>query len=110
LIVASDADEKTVEERIQTFKDACVEANIPFRKEKEQICFVIPRRNIETWLAYLRGESVDELKVYRKYDNESDCRAQVVNLDEMCRRQALKPEPPPPSLVATCDEFKRIFN
>jgi hypothetical protein len=108
LIVASDADDKTVDERIQTFKAACAEASMPFRKEGERVIFVIPRRNIETWLAYLRGQMVNEADAYPKYDNESDCRDQVAKLDDMCRRQRLEPEPPPPSLASACSEFKRI--
>jgi hypothetical protein len=108
LIVASDADDKTVEERIQTFKDACADAKVPFRKEGDRVTFVIPRRNIETWLAYLRGQVVNEVDAYPKYDNESDCRGQVTKLDELCCRQKLEPEPPPPSLAAACSEFKRV--
>jgi hypothetical protein len=87
LIVASDADDRAVDERIQTFKDACAEANVPFRKEGERVIFVIPRRNIETWLAYLRGQSVNEVDAYPKYDNEGDCRGQVTKLHDLCRRQ-----------------------
>ena len=108
LIVASDADDKEVEERIQTFKDACAEAAISFRQDNERVVFVIPKRNIETWLAYLRGEQVDETRVYPKYESESDCKNQVTRLDEMCRRQILEPELPPPSLIAACSEFQRI--
>ena len=108
LIVASDADDKTVEERIQTLKDACAEASVPFRKDGERVIFVIPRRNIETWLAYLRGQLVNEVDRYPKYDNEGDCREQVTKLDDLCRRQKLEPEPPPQSLVTACSECKRI--
>jgi hypothetical protein len=110
LIAASDADDKTVEERIQTFKDACADTNVPFRRNDERVIFVILWRNIETWLAYLRGQPVNEIDAYPKYENESDCRAQVAKLHDLCRRQKLEPEPPPPSLVAACAEFKRIAN
>jgi hypothetical protein len=108
LIVAADADDMTVEERIRTLKDACAGVAVPFRQDDEHVIFVIPRRNIETWLAFLRGESVNEVDAYRKYDNESDCRGQVAKLDDCCRRKKLEPDPPPPSLAATCAEFKRI--
>ena len=107
LIVASDADDKTVEQRIQTFKAMCAEAGVPYRNEGERVAFIIPRRNIETWLAFLRGENVNEVQSYRKYGYEAECRDQVVRLDEMCRRQKLEPEPPP-SLETACNEFKRI--
>lgn len=107
LIVASDADDKTVDERIQTFRNMCAEEGVAFRNEGERVAFIIPRRNIETWLAYLRGEAVDEIQSYPKYSYESQCRDQVVRLDEMCRQQTLGPQPPP-SLECTCKEFKRI--
>lgn len=109
LIVASDADDKTVNERIQTFRNMCDEAGVAFRKEGERIALIIPRRNIETWLAYLRGEAVNEVESYRKYGFESECREQVVRLDEMCRQQKLAPQPPA-SLESACNEFKRIAN
>ena len=109
LIVASDADDKTVDERIQTFRNMCAEAGVGFRNEGERVAFIIPRRNIETWLAYLRGEAVNEIDRYPKYGFESECRDQVVRLDEMCRQQRLAP-PPPPSLESACNEFKRIEN
>lgn len=110
LIVAADADDKTVEERIATFRQSCDEASVPFRRDQERVVFVIPRRNIESWLAYLRGQVVNEIERYPKYENESDCRAQVTKLDELCRLQRLSPEPPPPSLVSACSEFQRIAN
>jgi hypothetical protein len=108
LIVAADADNLTVEERIQTFKQACAEAQVPFRQEREKVAFIIPCRNIETWLAYLRREPVNETDAFPKCDFESDCQSQVVALDEMCRRQSLEPRPVPPSLVSACEEFQRI--
>jgi hypothetical protein len=108
LIVASDADDKTVEQRIETFKRACADADVPFRSDRERVCFVIPRRNIETWLAYLRDQAVSEATTYAKYDNESDCRDQVARLDVLCRRQRLEPEPAPQSLLTACSEYRRL--
>jgi hypothetical protein len=110
LVIGCDADNKTAEDRIQMLRDACAEAGVPFRRNEERIALAIPKRNIETWLAYLRGTSVNEIEVYPKYENERDCRDQVVRLDDLCRRQRLEPEPPPPSLLLACEEFKRIAN
>jgi len=106
LIVTSDADDMTVNARVQTFKAACDEAGVPFRQDGERVLFIIPRRNIETWLAYLRGEQVNEVDPYRKYRCESECRDQVARLDRMCRENELDPEPPP-SLEYACNEFGR---
>jgi hypothetical protein len=108
LIVGCDADDETVPGRIQSLRDACDEVGVPFRQANERIVFVIPKRNIETWLAYLRAESVNEVAAYRKYAYESDCRDQVAALDEMCAHQSLEPEPAPPSLLLACAEFNRL--
>jgi hypothetical protein len=107
LIVCMDADTQTVEDRVKSLRKACTDAGVPFRGEGEQVCFVVPKRNIETWLAYLRGEPVDEQAEYRKYACPSDCQRDVEHLDEMCRQQKLKPVPPP-SLSHACEEFKRL--
>ena len=107
LIVASDADNQTVSEQIQTFRQACVEAKVPFRNNGEHVAFIIPRRNIETWLAYLRGETVDEVTTYRKYQDPSECRSEVARLDDMCRKQKLE-DKPPSSLESACVEFGRV--
>jgi len=108
LIIGCDADDQTVENRIQSLRDACTAAGVPFRSNTESIAFAIPKRNIETWLAYLRGTIVNENDAYPKYKFESECREQVARLDEMCQNQKLEPAPPPPSLANACDEFKRI--
>jgi len=109
LIVATDADTQGVESRIRSFAHACDDAGVPFREQSERVIFVVPKRNIETWFAYLRGENPNERDTYPKYDSESDCRNDVVRLDEMCRQQRLAPQPPP-SLEFACNEFKRIEN
>jgi hypothetical protein len=108
LVVGCDADNETVEGRLQRLRDACVAADVPFRTPNERIVFALPKRNIETWLAYLRGENVNENDVYPKYHYESDCRGQVTHLNKMCQNQRLEPTPPLPSLVLACDEFNRI--
>jgi hypothetical protein len=108
LLVATDADARTVQDRLQGFAKACQDANVPFREENEKVVFIVPRRNIETWFAYLRGETVNESEIYPRHDCENDCRCEVDRLDEMCRQQRLEPVPPPPSLAAACDEFRRI--
>jgi hypothetical protein len=107
LIVGTDADKLSVEERVKSLMKACTEGGIPLREEGEQVCFAVPKRNIETWLAYLRGESVDEQTEYRKYDCPSDCQQDVEHLDEMCRQRKFRPDPPP-SLSHACEEFKRL--
>ena len=107
LIVATDADTQEVSERLRSFELACQNENIPFRQANEQVIFVVPKRNIETWFAYLRGETVNEADPYRKYTTENDCRQDVARLDKMCRQQRLE-HGVPASLQQACGEFVRI--
>jgi hypothetical protein len=107
LFVLTDADVMSVGERTATFEKKCREEGIPWRVSHEPVMLIIPRRNIETWLAYLRGENIDEAIEYPKYAAESDCREEVRALDEMCKRKSLR-QPAPPSLDAACLELKRF--
>ncbi len=107
LIVFTDADAMGVEGRVRTLERQCREEKIPFRGKEEPVMLMIPARNIETWLAYLRGEAVNEKDKYSKYDAESDCRDQVARLDALCQKGKLPPDPPP-SLERACDEWDRF--
>lgn len=107
LFVLTDADAHTVAERIETLAKKCREEHVSWREAEEPIMLIIPRRNIETWLAYLRGQDVDETLVYPKYAAEADCRDEVRGLDEMCKRRTLR-QPAPPSLETACREFERF--
>jgi hypothetical protein len=105
LAVVIDADIKKIEERIKDFDDACRAEGISCRDKKEKVAFIIPKRNIETWLRYLRDEDFDEQEPYNKYKgNESLCAPQVKKLDEMCRDNGL-PENAPHSLKLACKEY-----
>lgn len=107
LIVCTDADSLSVEERMKSFTKTCMDAGVPFRRTGEHVCFLVPKRNIETWLAYLRGERIDEQTAYSKYRCPSDCQRDVERLDEMCRQQELRPGAPP-SLSHACAEFEHF--
>jgi hypothetical protein len=107
LIILTDTDTMTVKKRIQTLRKECSAKGVDWRKQGEAVLLITPKRNIETWLAYLRGETVDEEREqpYPKYDAESDCRDQVNELHKMCDKGKLR-EPAPASLVAACEEWK----
>ena len=107
LIAITDADTMTVQDRIGTLEKQCRENQVAVRRPDEAVLMMIPGRNIETWLAYLRATEVNETDAYPKYAAESDCRDQVIALDEMCRAGELR-QPAPPSLEAACEEWKRF--
>ncbi len=111
LVVVIDADTKSVADRIRDFETACKDKAVEPRQKNDKVLYVIPKRNIETWLAYLRGEKVDEdtEKKRLKHGNESDCHPDVDKLDAMCKKGELATAPPP-SLERCCEEFKAFWH
>ena len=107
LTVGTDADTLSVAERIATLNQECQRQGISPRTAPEPVIMVVPKRNIETWFAYIRGESPNEADAYPRYPNESDCRNDVRTLDEMCRSGKLR-DPAPPSLQAACSEYQKM--
>jgi hypothetical protein len=66
LVVGTDADEVTVQQRAQRLDDALRDAGCDARTQQERIALWLPRWNIETWLLFLRGDDVDEGINYKK--------------------------------------------
>ncbi len=113
LIVCTDADELEVNQRIKDLNEACNKAMIEPRRDDEPVSMIIPKWNIETWLAYLRGESFDENKKdnrpsSRYTGREKECKDQVQRLIEMCYDKQRLNEPAPASLKAACKEYKKL--
>ncbi|MCX6842951.1 MAG: hypothetical protein NTX53_11790 [candidate division WOR-3 bacterium] len=105
LIAVIDADAGSVQDRIDELSEACSSRQIPFRTADEAVAIAVPRRNIETWIHYLRQNSVSEEIEYPKLKNPSECRDAVDTLLEQCRGTGLK-EDAPPSLAAACSEYQ----
>jgi len=112
LIVVIDADTGSVKNREAQLQQACEDANVPVRQRNELVLHVIPKRAINTWLAYLDGQSVDETTDYangryafRKC--ESAVSSLVKRLHGMCEVEQLR-QGAPPSLHHACKEFERI--
>lgn len=72
LIVLIDADSRSVQERHDQLDAILREQTLPPRSSHEAIVLCIPRRHIETWIAFLLGRQVDET---------TDCKAMVRNED-----------------------------
>ena len=75
------------------------------RGADERVAVLLPKRNIETWLAYLGGETVDEHSAYPKLSFASQCQPQVSTLLDGCRKDQLR-APVPPSLTQACAEYR----
>jgi hypothetical protein len=107
LIILIDADTQEVAERLRQLESALVEAGIPPREPGEHIGIFIPKRNIETWIYYLEGDTVTEEKIYDHLARESDCSSSVEALARK-RREPL-PENAPLSMQIACSELERIL-
>lgn len=101
-----DGDNRGVEGRIAQLLQACQDNQVASPEQCERVAIFVPTSNIETWIAYLGGESIDEAKRdYPRLPRERDCRQHVGNLVEMCRENRLR-DPAPVSLVAACDQYR----
>lgn len=108
LIVITDADTQSTAVRRAQLDTACDEKEIPRRDDGDPVLVIVPRRNIETWLAYLGGATVDENTAYRKLKRESDCVTQANSLYRMCHDEQRLDEGAPPSLREACGEYPKL--
>ena len=107
LVVMTDGDGDGIRKRMNQLDEACDKENIGRRKSDDKVAVFIPTRNIETWLAYLDGESVDETQSYPRLEEEGECKRHVTTLIQMCNANKLRP-PAPPSLQAACEEYEKL--
>ena len=106
LLVMMDGDNRGVDGRIAELDAACGQSDVPSRRSGEHVLVFVPTWRIETWLAYLGGEAVDERKRdYPRLARQGDCQRHVDELADMCGRGKLR-RPAPPSLVAACAEYR----
>jgi hypothetical protein len=107
--VVTDADVLSVEQRRQQLSAPLVAAGIPVLTDDEAVAILIPRRNIETWIYYLNGQSVDEATTYRKLAREGECQPAVDRLAGLYRTGWTLPVDCPDSLRLSVEELKRIL-
>jgi len=105
LMTIIDADSGSVDGHINELKAECISNQVPFRTDDDAVAIAVPKRNIETWIHYLRGNAVSEQEEYRKLNYESECRDAVKALVDQCHGGGLS-QGAPPSLVAACEEYK----
>jgi len=107
LIVVIDADTHTTQARRSQLDDECRNKKVPVREPKDPVIIIVPRRNIETWFAYLKGCPVDEKKKYPRR-TPTEQRFFADKLYRMCHEaQKLRP-PVPPSLDESCQEYRKL--
>lgn len=106
LVVMVDGDRAGVSARLGALDGECRSRGGVPRRNGERVAVFVPTWRIETWLAYLAGETVDEARSdYPELPCPRDCQVHVDALIAMCREGRLS-EPPPPSLAAACEEYR----
>ena len=108
LVVVIDADVGSTGDRHTQLEQQCREAGVERRQPDDPVIVAVPRRNIETWFAYLGGQSVDETIEYPRLRREGDCNLFADRLHGMCHEQQRLDEPAPPSLREVCDEYGKL--
>ena len=109
LFVMVDGDAQGAAGRMASLAAICEEHRIIPPNDADQVLVCVPTWNIETWLAYLRGETVDETRSgYPRLDRPRDCGPLVKELAKMCRDRTLR-APYPPSLQDTCTRYQYLF-
>ena len=109
LVVIIDADIFTIDKRIEQLGRELKDAGLSPRTPNEQIIYLIPRRNIETWVLYLTGSQVDEETDYKPESGiDSKLRDAAAALLDYVRSHAVPPSPCPASLLQATAELKRL--
>jgi hypothetical protein len=103
LVVAIDADDCSVAERQQQFRDHAA------RNNGERIVHLIPKWSVETWILCLSGATVDENQTYRRTpDIDEKIPAAAATFFEWSRPNVTPPDHCIPSLLAAIPEVLRL--
>lgn len=108
-MVAIDADAGDINKRVGQLIGALAGVELPPRTSDEKIVHLIPRRNIETWILNLNGNSVDEEADFRHapaVDDQIGTAAQT--FFDWTRPNAVPPPHCVPSLDAAIPEMRRL--
>ena len=107
LTVVTDADTLSVQDRLRNLDEALLASTQDGRQINERIGIFVPKRNIETWIHYLKGAVVNEKTSYPKLQCERDCKSLVKDLAQRCVNGLESGAPD--SLRQACREVERVL-
>jgi hypothetical protein len=109
LMVMTDADDGSVDQRKRQLADALQTAGGVTRAQGENIALLVPKRSIETWIRYLGTDGqVDETIQYPKLPKPGDCQPAVEKFHVLCSSGNAFPPNCPSSLREACSEVNRL--
>jgi hypothetical protein len=110
LVVHTDADKMTVQERRASLERALEAKAVAPRGSAEAVAVLVPKREIETWIHFfLVGPPVDEVETkYPKYEGHEAEAWPAADAFARHVRGGTQPAGAPPSLLAGLVEARRI--
>ena len=85
LIVCTDADNNTVEERLRTLVREVDDQIQGWDRINQQIVFWIPKRQVETWISFLKDEKVDEEMQFHHSGKPASCKDVAKRFSSYCQ-------------------------
>ncbi|MBR1597372.1 MAG: hypothetical protein IJ661_00500 [Lachnospiraceae bacterium] len=114
LIVCTDADTHTVDERKKWFSTVCSSSteNIQERKENEPVMIWIPKRSIENWIEYFKNDSNDvtEDTKYEHNGNPVKCTYEASKMSEYLQNTGNNKNAILPSIQDAKNEYIQLCN
>jgi hypothetical protein len=108
LVVLTDADIMRVEQRLRTLDAALANSEVNSRKPTERIGIFIPKRNMETWIYFIRGDEVNENDIYPHLDKAGEYKSAI---ETFARNRNQTPfDGLLPSMQMACSELNRIIS
>ena len=108
LVVCIDADKHPCDERRNELVNSVKTTKHLWTISKEMILLWIPKREMETWIAFFRGEPVDEQKEFRHDGNPVSCKKEAGKMADYCQNDDPPKQEMLPSLVKAKEEFIRV--
>lgn len=108
LIVLIDADTQTVDAKHAQLDQALRRQQLTMRSSDESIIIFVPRRHIETWLAYLLDHRVDEKEDCKHLVRDIDYRRPAERFVDWYQKPADRPSPLLPSITRAYAELDRM--
>ena len=87
LLTVVDADTQEVQRIHRRLEERLQNAGTEQRKTHERIAVLVPKRNIETWIVYLQGLSVDEESDYKGHQLAKNYKQAGIALAEQLGRE-----------------------
>ena len=108
LVVVIDADKSSIDDRLRQLEQSLTQSGQPSRGANERIGLLSPKRNIETWIFYLLGNTVNEDDDYKDRVSPSAIKNAVAAFGNLCPQKAA--DIAVPSLQHACRELTAFLS